>query len=107
MCPRSLKGRLTGSGRDIGARGQNLVDDAVLDRLFGRQEVIPLGVFRDRVDRPAGVFRHDLVQSRAQVQDLFRVDLDIGRLPREATTRLMDHHARIGLKPLRPIQVRG
>ena len=71
--------------RRLSARRQrrlrdHLVDQAVLLGLVGRQEEVALGVALDLLDRLAGALGQDLVQLLARLQDVARVDLDVGGL---------------------------
>src|SRR4051812_42167647 len=66
------------------------VDDAVLARLLGGHEVVALGVAGDLLVGLAGVLGDDAVQALAYVDDLARVDLDVGRLALEARAHLVD-----------------
>ena len=72
------------------------VDQAVLDRLVGLEEAVALHVGVDLLDRLAGVVGVDLVDPPADVEDLPRVDLDVGRLALEARRRLVDQDAAVG-----------
>ena len=74
---------------------QHLVDDAVLLGLRRRHEVVALGIVLDLVDGLTGVLRVQLVERVARLQDLARVDVDVGRLTLKAGERLVDHHARV------------
>src|SRR5262245_64889829 len=51
------------------------VDDAVLLRLLGAHEEVPVGVLGDLLERLAGVLGDDLVELPAHHDDLARVDL--------------------------------
>src|SRR5262249_47923351 len=62
----------------------DLVDDPVLPCLVGGQEVVALHVFRDAFERLACVLGDDLFEARLDVDDLTRLDLDVGCLPLEA-----------------------
>src|SRR3954454_22707417 len=66
------------------------VDDAVLLGLLRGHEVVALRVLLDLLDALPGVPRDDLVQAAAQVDDLARMDLDVGRLALEAGGHLVD-----------------
>src|SRR5687767_864520 len=59
--------------RALGPRAQHLVDDPVLYRGIGRQEVVAIGVLRNRINVLARVLREDLVQAMAQEQDFLGV----------------------------------
>ena len=48
--------------------------------------------FGDLLDRLAGVVRQDLVERLAHADDLLGLDLDVDRLARRATVRLVDEH---------------
>src|SRR3978361_172047 len=75
------------------AMGSVLVDhpvnDAVVLRLVAAQEVIALGIGANLLVRLMRVLGDDLVQSSADVDDLFSVDLDIRRLPPEPAGALV------------------
>ncbi len=64
----------------------HLVDEAVLDRLGRRQDLVPLGVEVDLLLGLAGVLGQDLVDLVAQLQQLAGVDLDVGRPARPSRT---------------------
>ena len=74
---------------------EHVVDEAVLLGLVGAHEVVALGVGLDALDRLPGVLDQELVQLVARPQDLLGVDVDVGRLAREAAQRLVDHDARV------------
>src|ERR1700712_5051874 len=82
------------------AMGSVLVDhpvnDAVGLRLVAAQEVIALGIGPNLLVRLLRVLGDDLVQSSADVDDLFSVDLDIGRLALETARDLVDEDLRVG-----------
>src|SRR5262249_15520941 len=59
-------------------------DDAVIRRLLGGHEVVAISVALALLGRLAGVVGDDLVRAAADVDDLARVDLDVGRLTLEA-----------------------
>src|SRR6266496_518320 len=58
----------------------DLVDEAELLCLVRRQKPVALDRVDDRLERLAGVLDVDFVESRAQAQDLTRLDLDVGGL---------------------------
>src|SRR3954468_5350418 len=74
----------------------DLVDQVVFLCLFGGHEVVALGVARDLFQFLARVLGQDLVQPAPHIDDLLRVDLDVGRLPLEARGDLMDEDLRVG-----------
>src|SRR6478609_5659388 len=72
------------------------VDEVVLLRLLRAHEVIAVGVVGDLLERLAGVLGEDLIEAFADVDDLFGVDLDVGRLSLEAGGNLVDEDLRVG-----------
>jgi len=77
--------------------GDDLVDESVLDGLFGPEEPVTLHVPMDRLERLPGVLDVEVLELRARLEDLPRVDLDVGRLPLEAGGgRLVDEDAAVG-----------
>src|SRR6185503_11537015 len=66
---------------------EDLVDHAVLFRLTRAHEEVALGVVLVLVDRVAGVLGQKLVHPIAGLQDLFGVDVDVGRLSLKAAER--------------------
>ncbi len=78
--------------RPVGARGETrhcalklvagyyAIDQAVLQRLLGGEEAVSFHVPVDPLDALAGVTRIDRIDMAAQVEDLPRVDLDVGGL---------------------------
>src|SRR5918998_5589707 len=68
------------SDRDGLERGQDLVDDAVVQSLFGGQVLVPLDISADLFGRLAGVGRQHLFHQRPNSQDLPGLNLDIGGL---------------------------
>ena len=81
-------------------RGLAALDDPVrepvLDRLVGLEEAVTLHVLVHPVDRLAGVAGVDLVDPLTELEDLPRVDLDIGGLALEARRRLVAQYAALG-----------
>src|SRR6266446_9744418 len=73
----------------------DLVDEAELLRLVRRQKPVALDRVDDRLERLAGVLDVDFVESRAQAQDLTRLDLDVGGLTLGPARGLVDHDVRI------------
>src|SRR5437764_14470229 len=64
--------------------GDHPVDDSVVLCLLGAHEVVALGVGADLVEILVRVVGDDLIEPPAHVDDLPRMDLDIGRLPLKA-----------------------
>jgi len=75
---------------------QHPVDQAVLERLLGREEAVALHVAPDFLLGPARVLGVDLIEPVTDVEDLARVDLDVGRLAFEAGGGLVDEDAAVG-----------
>src|SRR5216684_6017900 len=73
----------------------DLVNEAELLCLVRRQKPVALDRVDDRLERLAGVFDVDFVESRAQPQDLTRLDLDVGGLTLGPARGLVDHDVRI------------
>src|SRR3954470_12203185 len=77
-----------------------LVDDAVdqpvLLRFVGPEEVVALHVAVYLLDRAPRVVRVDVVDPVARLEDLAGVDLDVRRLALEAGRRLVDQDAAVG-----------
>src|SRR5690606_39173950 len=82
---------------DALAGAQHLVDDAVLLRLLGGEDIVAVDVGVDLLDRLAGVTSHGLLEPGAHPQDLPRLDLDVGGLPLTglAHRRLVHEHTRV------------
>src|SRR3990172_7320903 len=68
----------------------HLIDDTVLAGDFGGHDEVALHVLLDLGDVLSGVLRQNLVQALARAQDLFRLDVDVGRLTRSTSRRLVD-----------------
>src|SRR3990167_8683353 len=79
------------SGCDSPTLVDDLVDQAIFGRFCGRHVVVAFRVARDAVQRLAGALGQDLVQLLAGLENLARLDLDLGRLTAAATRRLVDH----------------
>src|SRR5690606_4846352 len=68
-----------GPGRTL-ERVQNRVDQPVLHRRLGGQDLVPLDVPADLFGGFAGILGNHPLQQRPHPQDLVRLDLDVGRL---------------------------
>lgn len=66
------------------SRRQNLVDQAVFDRILRTEEIIPVGILANFFDRLAGMVGQYLIQFLAYAENFLGMDRDIGRLPLEA-----------------------
>src|SRR6478735_9593598 len=73
--------------------GDHLVDDPVLLRLRGTHDEVAVGVAAHLLDLLPGVVGEDLVEGLAHAHDLLGLDLDVDRLARRTTVRLVDQHA--------------
>src|SRR4051794_34246610 len=79
------------SGRLAGAH--DLVDQAVLHRLAGGEDLVALDVLADLRRLLTRVPGDHLLQELAHPEDLPRLDLDVGRLALAAAGRLVDQDA--------------
>eukprot|EP01022_Parablepharisma_sp_SALTPOND_P014695 TRINITY_DN2018_c0_g1_i2.p1 TRINITY_DN2018_c0_g1~~TRINITY_DN2018_c0_g1_i2.p1 ORF type:complete len:1935 (-),score=514.39 TRINITY_DN2018_c0_g1_i2:42295-48099(-) len=77
------------------AFGQHLIDQAIFRGGLGRHEIVAIGILADLIDRAAGLFSEDGVETFTQVQDFTRLDLDIRCLALGAAQRLVNHDARV------------
>ena len=84
---------LCGRYRSQLAVGDDFVDEAVVGGVDRAHDEVAVGVLLDPLDRLTGVERKDLVEQLAHAGDLTRLDLDVDRLTRRATVRLVDQHA--------------
>src|SRR5205823_3349337 len=74
-------------------RMDDLIGKAVVDSLGCRHPVIPVGVLADPLDRLSGLGGDDLAQSLAHLDDLARLDVDVGCWALYAARRLMQQEA--------------
>src|SRR6266516_561865 len=72
------------------------VNDPVVLCLFRGHEVVALVVRSDLVVFLLSVLSDDLVETSADIDDLFSVNLDIGRLTLETARNLVDEDLRVG-----------
>src|SRR5690606_16671706 len=79
----------------LALRGDDLVDDAVLLRLERAQVAVAVHVLRDPFDGLAGVMGQDLVEPLPRVEDLPRLDLDVGGRALAPARGLVDHDPRV------------
>ena len=78
------------------APGDHAVNDPILHRLARIQDVIPIHIALDFLQRLAGGAGQNLVDDLARSQNLARLDIDVGGLPAQpGGMRLMDQDARI------------
>src|ERR1700758_5540839 len=72
------------------------VDDSVLLGLLGAHEVITFGISPNFLKALTGVVGDDLIETPAHVDDLARVDLDVGRPSLEGRGHLVDEDLGVG-----------
>src|SRR3990170_3849429 len=72
--------------------GDDLVDDAVLDGLGGREDEVAVGVLRDALERLARVLRDQLIEEIAVPDHLAGLDLDVDGLTLRTAVRLVQEH---------------
>src|SRR6266480_2063955 len=90
VLPRRAEGR--GS---LEAVRDHVVDDPVLLRLLGGQEVVALHVGGDPLERLPAVLGDDLLHPPLDRDRLAGMDLDVARLPLEAAPELVDEDLRV------------
>src|SRR5687767_11528651 len=79
------------------ARGEDLVDEAVVLGRLGGQDLVALDVLADELDVAAGVRGDGLLEPPAHADDLVGVDLEVGgHAPGALDRRLVDEHAAVG-----------
>src|SRR3954451_12092246 len=66
--------------RDLGGSGDHLVDEAVIERLLGREPAVAVGVLLDALDGLTGVEGDALGHHPLGVDDLLGVDNDVSGL---------------------------
>src|SRR4029077_15992735 len=71
--------------------GVHRVDDAIVPRLLGRHEIVPVRVAPDLFDRLAGVVGEDLMEPLVEGFQLLDLDEHVGRVATEAARALVDH----------------
>ena len=73
----------------------DLVDEAVLERLVGGEPAVAVGVVLDLLDGLAGVLGDQLEQDLLDVERLLGLDLDVGGRATHARGRLVHHDPRV------------
>src|SRR5690606_20853967 len=80
------------SGAIVAAR-QEFVDQPIAYRILRCKEVVAVGIAGNPLERLPGHLGDERVETLAQVEDLARLDLDVGRLPLCPARWLVDHDA--------------
>src|SRR4051812_40825796 len=78
------------------ARGEDLVDQTVVERLARREDLVPLDVLADLLDVAVAVLGQGLLEPLAHAQDLTRLDLDVGPLAAALAVGLVDEDTAVG-----------
>src|SRR5205085_2927165 len=78
------------------AAGNNAIDHAVLDGLFGLHDVIAVDIAGDTLDRLPRRIREHRIEDLAHAQDLAGINVDVRGLAGQTLHRwLVDHNARV------------
>src|SRR5687768_4768089 len=88
--------RPAASAPKLGLVRNDAAHQAVLHRLFGGQPAITLDVAQHLVERASGLARDGAGDAFSGLDDLLRVDRDIGRLSAGAAAGLVDQEACVG-----------
>src|SRR5215510_12068671 len=75
--------------------GDHLVDEAVVERLLGREPAVPVGVGLDLLLRLPRVEGHSLLEHPLRVEHLLGLDRDVARRTADAAGRLVHHDPRV------------
>ncbi len=75
---------------------EHFVDHPVLDGIGSAQDVVPVGVGGDPIDRLAGVVRQNLLDAAPEEGDLPGLVLDVDRLSLGTAVRLVDQDPGVG-----------
>src|SRR3954470_15496927 len=75
---------------------EDLVDEAELLRLAGAEELVAVDRPLDRLERLAGIFRHQRIHVVAHAKDFLRLDLDVASHALGPPRRLVDHDPGVG-----------
>mmetsp|Transcript_11770 Transcript_11770/g.17156 ORF Transcript_11770/g.17156 Transcript_11770/m.17156 type:complete len:283 (+) Transcript_11770:105-953(+) len=88
--------RRHGRNRNMtGLGGNNLINNTIILSLIGSHEKVPISILRNLILSLSGIFRHVLVQTSLDEQNLLSLNLNIGSLTLRTTQRLMNHNPRI------------
>src|SRR5689334_25404639 len=80
----------------LGALVDDLIDQSEVPGRFGSEKIVTLKRVFDLLQRLARVLHIDFVEPFLQVQNLQRMQHDVGGLALESTGRLVNHDAGIG-----------
>src|SRR5581483_1314386 len=83
----------------------HLVDDSVLESLFGRHVAVAFHVLGNLLDRLVRVVGEDLLQATLEIDRLASLDLDVGALALETAGHLVDQD--LGIRQRRPFSLRA
>src|SRR5699024_9753313 len=90
---RSLGGAATAG--DVPGAADDLVDEAVLERLGGGEPLVAIGVGGDLLDALSGLLRDQLGERALHREDQVGLDLDVRGGAAQAAQRLVHEHARV------------
>ncbi len=90
-------GNAAGTQSALRLIGENteFVDEPVRLRLCRGEVLVALSIAGDGLDISTAVSCEDFVERSLGLDDLLRLNLDVGRLPSHTAVRLMDHHFRV------------
>src|SRR5271157_215871 len=76
-------------------RPDDLAHDAVRHGLLRTHPMVSIGVFRNAFEGLASLFGDDSIDPFARLDDLFRLDLDVGGVAAEPTRGLVNQESRV------------
>src|SRR5215467_16007614 len=80
MSPSACSARLAGGDQALLAARDHVIDEAVILRLFGGEDLVPVDVLAHLLDRALAVLGQHLLELGAHAQDLACLDLYVGAL---------------------------
>src|SRR6478752_2718201 len=92
----SVSARGSAAADDVAEVRADVVDEAVLQRLFCAEPAVAVAIRVDLLDGLAGLGSGDLGEAALHVEDQLRLGLDVARSAAEAAVRLVQQHARVG-----------